>query len=351
MAIALMNELCIRGHAVELLSWDLCGATTYYPLDSRVVWHRLNMGDAREKASWKLRVQRQISIRQLVRKMAPDVVIAYQHGPFLTVATAIAGLGIPVVAAERNAPQRFDHLRVGKHRALIFPTFFLADRITVQWNEYITGYPSYLRNRIVSLPNPVPSTTKLANATGSTGGIKRLLCVGRLSYQKNQSVLINAFAHLVSRYPHWQLTFVGTGEDEQLLKRLVVERGLTGRVEFTGALTDVECLYLASHLFCLPSRWEGFPNAMAEAMAHGLPVVGFRDCAGVAQLIEDRQTGYLAQGNGSVDSLASVLAALMGDDSARRQLGMAAAAAMADYAPNIVFTRWEAFLLEVASEK
>ncbi len=351
MAIALMNDLCTRGHSVELMSWDRVGAKTYYPLDPCIVWHCLDMGDARENAGWSLRLRRQLAIRRLVRRVRPDVLIAFQHGPFLTVATAISGSGIPVIAAERNAPQRFDHLRAGKHRALIFPTFLLADRITVQWDDYISGYPPYLHSRIVSIPNPVPVAARLANAAGGANEVRQLLCVGRLSYQKNQSVLIDAFSQLAGQYPQWRLMFVGAGEDEQRLKKLAAKLGLSERIKFTGAVSDVESQYFNSHLFCLPSRWEGFPNAMAEAMAHGLPAVGFSDCAGMAQLIDDGVTGCLVTGNGSADKLANVLRSLMNDDEGRARMGQAAVVAMTRYLPVTVFDRWEMLFHEVAMSR
>lgn len=347
MAIALMNELCLRGHAVELLSWDRSDAETYYPLDKRVVWHRLDMGDANEKAGWRLRFQRQLAIRRLLGRSCPDSIIAFQHGPFLTVALAALGLGIPVIAAERNAPQRFDHLRAGRRRELIFQTFRLADRITVQMADYIEGYPSYLHGRIVSIPNPVRPAMELAKPAGRAGEAKRLLSVGRLSYQKNQAVLIEAFAKLADLLPAWRLILVGTGEDESKLKRLVVEKGLVDRVEFAGAVKEVERFYLDSQLFCLSSLWEGFPNALAEAMSHGLPAVGFADCAGVRQMIIDGKTGRLAQGNDSVDALADALLPLMEDEATRQDMGAAAVVAMTRFAPQLIFDQWEKLFLEV----
>lgn len=131
------------------------------------------------------------------------------------------------------------------------------------------------------------------------------------------------------------------------LDRRAVERKQSSRVEFIGAVKEVERFYLNSHLFYLPSRWEGFPNALAEAMAHGLPVVGYAGCAGVRQIISDGQTGSLALGNGSVDSLAETLMLLMKDDARRQSMG-AAAASMKPFAPQVVFDRWDNLFREVS---
>lgn len=347
MAIAMMNALSSRGHRIELMSWDQADAKPYYPLDEHVVWHKLGLGDANIKAGWGLRLQRQLAIRTVVKRSRPDVVIAFQQGAFLTTVIAISGLGIPIIAAERNAPQRFDYLRAGKNRNRIFQTFRLADRITVQLDDYIQGYPEYLRTRIVSIPNPVEPAHQLARPSGLPGEIKRLLTVGRLSYQKNQAVLIEAFARLAAEMFDWRLVIVGAGEDELKLRQRAAEIGFADRIEFTGAVRSVESFYQTSHLFCLPSRWEGFPNALAEAMAHGLPAVGFSECAGVPQLISDGKNGLLASGNGAADPLTKTLRILMQDDARRAEMGKAAMSAMAAFTPKVIFDEWESLFREV----
>lgn len=349
MSIAMMSELCRRGIEIELLSWDKAGAEAYYPLEKDIIWHHLNMGNAEKKAGWVLRLKRQIAIRRIIKRIKPDVIIAFQHGPFLAIALAAIGLRIPIIAAERNAPQRYDHLRVGKRRSLIFQTFRLADRITVQLDDYINGYPEYLRNRITSIPNPVYKASVLANPEGEFDENLQLLTVGRLSYQKNQEVLIEAYSRLIKDFPQWRLVIVGDGEDKLKLIKLVTIKGISERVEFAGAVKDVEVYYQKSHLFCLTSRWEGFPNALAEAMAHGLPVVGFEECAGIGQLISDGKTGCLAKGNGSVESLIESLLPLMKSNDLRKQMGARAVKAMEKYNPVDIFDQWEALFREIST--
>src|SRR5262249_23212441 len=140
----------------------------------------------------------------------------------------------------------------------------------------------------------------------------RLLSVGRLSYAKNFSVLIDTFAALTESFPDWELRIVGEGEDRGALEaQLARLPGLKGRVSLPGVYREIEEEYSAAHLFCLSSRWEGFPNALAEALAHGLPAVGFAGCDGVPDLIEPGQNGALATGNGDVVALADALAPLM----------------------------------------
>jgi len=348
MGTALMNEMCRRGHEVSLLTWDRSEAEAFYKFDERIAWHCLDMGDYMKKAGWGLRLKRARWVRRFVKKLKPDVILAFQHGTFLSTRLFTYGLGIPTIAAERNAPFRFDHLQAGRYRNLIFQTFRLAQRITIQCESYRNEYPAYLRSRIVTIPNPVFPAQSHACPQGKPGEQKTLLSIGRLSYQKNYFVLVQAFKTVYKDFPQWRLIIIGEGEDREQLEALIAEHGLSDKVSLKGAIMDVERFYCASHLFCLSSRWEGFPNALAEALSHGLPGVGFAGCAGVRDLIQAGENGLLAESNGNVESLAGCLRTLMADDEKRVRMGEVGIRSMKAYNPEQIFDTWEKFLKETA---
>lgn len=349
MCISLMNSLVRRGHCVELLSWDTNEAETYYPLDPLIVWHKLAIGHHSQKASMWLRARRLQRIRKIAQRSRPDVIVGFQQGPTFAVGLATLGMRIPLLAAERNAPDRFDHIAAGARRDLFFWTLRLADRVTIQMEDYRDGYPKYLHDRIFCIPNPVEPAVCQATPEGKAGEEKVLLCVARLSYQKNQSTLLDAFSKIHSTFPEWSLVLVGDGEDEERLRTRASTLGIGTRVRFTGAVKNVADYYRTSHLFCLPSRWEGFPNALAEAMAHGLPAVGFEGTAGVRQLIQPNVTGLLASGNGDAQELATTLARLMRDSPQRSRMGAAARQAVVPYQPDQVYDLWAARIAELVA--
>jgi glycosyltransferase involved in cell wall biosynthesis len=258
-----------------------------------------------------------------------------------TVYAAAKLAGVRLVAAERNAPTIY-HIRYGfMQRCLSFGMLHLADRIAIQMPEFISGYPASLRDRIHVIPNPVvPAQGRAQPDEPTSGGRFNLLAVGRLDIQKGYEGLVRAFAHVANRYPCWQLRIVGDGALQESLRRLAAERGVADRVLLEPWTSSIHEAYKSSHLFVMPSRWEGFPNALTEAMSHGLPGVGFRDAAGVAQLIDDGKTGWLANGLDDEASLARVLAAAMSDRCERTRRGLRAAESMAVYAPEIQFDRW-----------
>lgn len=347
MSILLMNALVERGHDVSLFTWDDPDARPFYPMHESIRWHRLNMGDPSRSASAALRFSRMVAFRKYSAALQPDVVVAFQHGAFLFAALSLVGRGIPVVLAERNAPDRLDHTREGRHRGTMFLTMRMAAAVTVQFDTYVQRYPENLRARIVAISNPVYRAEGFATPDGDKPR-RTLLSVGRLSYQKNYAALVRAFAAVAGRFPDWQLRIVGDGEERKALEELAEGLGVATRVALPGAVRDVSAEYRAADLFCLPSRWEGFPNALAEAMAHGLPVVGYRSCAGMSELVTPGRDGSLADGNGDPAALSAALKALMEDAALRGRMGMEARNIADVYRPERSFDEWERLLKRVA---
>jgi len=175
-----------------------------------------------------------------------------------------------------------------------------------------------------------------------------LLSVGRLDYQKNYKVLIHAFAKIADKFPSWKLEIVGGGGQEEELRYLIKELNLSQKVILIGETNNVQKHYVASHLFCLPSLWEGFPNALGEAMAHGLPSVGFEECSGVSDLITNNENGLLASGNNNVESFSESLAILMENDMLRIEMGKAARKSIKQFEPEDVFNQWERLFKSIA---
>jgi glycosyltransferase involved in cell wall biosynthesis len=344
MSAALMNEMVRRGHDVALMTWDRSGATSFFPLDAKISWHKVGLCDFLKKATLKTRLQRALTLRRNVRDFKPDVIIGFQDGMFMASRLYTSGMGVPVVAAERNAPSRFNFIQRGRYRNFVFQSMRFAKAITIQCESYRNDYPAYLRPKIVTIPNPVYPVETFADPGGVPGRPKTVLSVGRLGYQKNMDALIAAFSMVAPRFPDWSLLIVGEGEDRARLEKMIRHSGFADCIKMPGACSDITPYFNGSHIFCLPSRWEGFPNVLAEAMAHGLPAVGFAGCAGVRDLIDNNVTGLLAAGNGDPATLAEALGRLMEQDDRRAEMGDAGRKAVAAFTPALVFDQWENFL-------
>jgi glycosyltransferase involved in cell wall biosynthesis len=262
-----------------------------------------------------------------------------------TVFAAAKLAGVKLVAAERNAPEMY-RFRCGPlQRWATYRLLGLADRITVQMESYAAGYPRRLHGRIVTIPNPVPFASRRAKPdTADASGRFTVLAVSRLDpMQKRIGCLVGAFARIAERFPAWDLRIVGDGPEEAALLRCIDACGLAERIRIETSTPDVFDVYARSHLFAIPSRWEGFPNALAEAMSHGLPAVGFELAAGVAELIGP-DSGWLAQGLDDEAALAAALASAMADGEERLRRGLVAVQRMTRFAPEQQFDRWAELL-------
>jgi glycosyltransferase involved in cell wall biosynthesis len=121
----------------------------------------------------------------------------------------------------------------------------------------------------------------------------RVLFVGRLSEQKDPLILIDAFQQLPCDIREKAtLTLVGEGPLRPTIEQQIAKYQLQQQVTLSGQIDDISSLMQQATILVLPSRWEGMPNVVLEAMANGLPVVA--TCVdGTCDLINDGHTGWL----------------------------------------------------------
>ena len=347
MASIIMNEMVSRGHKVILLTWDPINSNSYYTLNPEIKWHKLDLGPSNLKASWLLRFKRQLRIRKIVREEKPSVMIGFQVGTFLALRLASIGLRISTIAAERNSPDLFNFKKNGKkNRFLASLALLLSNVITIQLETYKTKYPYILRSRMFTISNPVYPCEKPAYPNELSKTPKRILNVGRLSYQKNQLFLIRSFSLIASRNPNWHLTLVGEGEYRKNIEKLIDEKGLNNRIKLIGAVKDVDYWYQNSSFFVFPSLWEGFPNALVEAFREGLPAIGLSSTSGVNQLIKNKKNGFLVEPQEI--AFASAMQEMIDNQSFRKEAGKNASFSVSSYKPDKIFNQWENLFLELS---
>jgi GalNAc-alpha-(1->4)-GalNAc-alpha-(1->3)-diNAcBac-PP-undecaprenol alpha-1,4-N-acetyl-D-galactosaminyltransferase len=345
MVCQLATALVDRGFRVHIISWDTSNAQSYYALHPAVQWYRL--GFSHGPADKFRRVK---ALAYLLRTEHIEVLVGFVMSGDKTIYAAAKASGVRLIVAERNAPSIY-WLRYSRlHRWLSFGLMHLADRITVQMPRFAAGYPSSLRRRIAAIPNPVPVAFQTAlPAVANTTGRFVLLTVSRLDgVQKRIDCLIKAFVRIATVHPLWDLQIIGDGPEKAALQHIVIQNGLSERIRIEPARAEIFDVYAQAHLFAIPSLWEGFPNALAEALCHGLPAVGFAEAAGVADLISDK-TGWLAPGLDNEITLSQTLQVAMADPAERARRGEQAIRHMATFAPDVQFDRWAELLNNTAA--
>lgn len=340
------SALAARGHQVTIVSFDRPGSTSFYRLDARVRWLQLAIGDTQRTARVTDTLRRMIALRRTVAKIRPDAVVAFMHSAFVPAAFAMAGSGIPVIGSEHIVPEHYRSRPL--QWALLNLVAPLLAGMTVLSTAVRAQYPPRVGRRMTVMPNPVATSS----ATACVDADERecvILNVGRLDPQKDQATLVEAFARVAGDFPGWRLRIVGEGALRPDLERLVERLGPAANASLPGVVREIDDEYRRAAIFAMPSRYESFGLATAEAMAHGLPVVGFDDCLGTNELVSDGETGILVRGGGDrCEAMAGGLRRLMSDRALRRAYGEAGRAkARRMFDLESVCDRWEQLLCQV----
>ena len=344
---SLANRWRRDGHTVTMVTLGDDGEQPYFPLEPEVSLSPL--GVARPSRSFLESIATNLAcvqaLRAAIRRSRPDVVVSFLTRINVLVLLATLGRSVPVIVSERSHPVLEPLPRVWRWlRKRLYPR---ADAVVVQTRRTAEWFPPRLQSRITVIPNAAPFTgvPRPRGAGCADRGI--VLGVGRLEHQKGFDLLVRAFAEATRGHRGWELVIAGDGSQRAALAALAASCGVADRVRLIGRQAEIQRLYTEADVFALPSRWEGFPNALLEAMAAGLPVVA-ADCqTGPREIVRDERDGLLVRTE-DVDVLTHALARLIDDRDLRRQLGAQAARAISRYDPGAVQQRWNALLTSVA---
>ena len=242
----------------------------------------------------------------------------------LSLVTAARMSGISTVVRTEHLPYMFlDESGRGRYASALR----YVDKVVCVSREahdsfVAAGLPANLVT-IIRNGTPVCSATRdrdqVRAALGLDVQMRMVLTVARYTEQKDHRTLLEAMPAVLAREPRARFVFVGTGPLEAAVRRAIHERNLGQHVFLLGHRTDVLDLMAAADLFALPSRFEGLPLAVLEAMAIGLPVVATRVC-GTAEAVEDGVTGLLVA-PGDAEILASAISELLANPRWAAQLG------------------------------
>lgn len=202
--------------------------------------------------------------------------------------------------------------------------------------------------KAVCIPNLVPQYEETADRSSHT-----IINVGRFDPPKKQDLLVNAFGLIKDKFKDWSLEFWGEQFLQPAFSRkvqdMVSRLGMENQVKLCGTTNHIPDELRRASIFAFPSRFEGFPLALTEAMSMGLPAIGWKGCSGVNTMIRDNQNGILC--DETPESLAEALERLMRDESLRTKLGNQAKRDMAQYAPEKVWDQWEDLLYSIVDGK
>ncbi|SFJ62560.1 glycosyltransferase [Celeribacter neptunius] len=365
------NALHDAGYSIEIVTHEQRGKPPFYPLRPgilranlrpaneqrgrirrmidrlRMKWHRsewLPYGLRRLKwlsmhGGFKSRLGRHIDATQ------PDAVIAF-------LPPSVTALGLArfthrprlfaslhnVPSQDFDNPQRWDPNPVD--RSFRRAALDRYDAIGILLPEFQDWFPEHLRARLLVVPNAVqPVRSDLVRQAIRDNTV---ISVGRLAEVKQHRLLIEAWAYLKDDFPDWTCKIYGIGPMQEELSELICKLGLTGHVSLMGDTREIEKVYLSASILAHPAKFEGFGLVITEALAHGVPVVGFEDCSGFNFIVKDGTSGLFVNGEGDrARNLSKVLARLMCDPRRQENLRAGGLREVERFAPERILALWK----------
>jgi GalNAc-alpha-(1->4)-GalNAc-alpha-(1->3)-diNAcBac-PP-undecaprenol alpha-1,4-N-acetyl-D-galactosaminyltransferase len=289
--------------------------TDFFKLSAEV--NRISLGGQTDSSSLISGLTANLQRIRLLRRELQKLQARYAIGliSHTNILLTLAGLGLEtrIIISERNDPRRQSLGLVWNFlRRFIYP---LADLVTANSREVVAALRAFVPEyKLAYLPNPIAEFNLPAQDSPDS---RLIIAVGRLHYQKAHDILISAFAKVASRYSDWRLEILGEGSERDILQGQIDDLGMNGKITLTGRVTNVAEHLAKASIFALPSRFEGTPNALLEAMSVGVAPVISDTTAGALEYVEDQENGLIIPVE-DVDGLANAFFQLIENDTIRR---------------------------------
>lgn len=360
------NYLVNQGYKVHIVTTDQKEIPVFFELSPLVELHDLGLNYqddnsrgriGRILALYKKRPLHKRKLQTLFQQIKPDVVVStgFQESSILP--------------SLRDGSKKIREYHVSKFvRVLMYPRekvflrlfgkfkAYLDQRLTHSYDRFVCltdeEFPIWgggNNSRVVAIPNARSFSPRetISEGTEPISRKKKVIAVGRSSYQKNYSEMIHIWAQLNSKYDDWSLHIYTS--PTQCLDELIKQYNLTDRVFIETPTPLIREKYEESSIYVLTSHFEGLPMVLLEAQACGLPIVSYACPSGPRDIITDGVDGFLIEPYNQKEFV-STLSKLMDDADLRTRMGEEALKSSERFALEPVMQRWMQLFDEVIQE-
>ena len=285
------NYAC-QAHEVRIVS--LTDAESFYALDERVSMVGLGQSVNRKNKLTKVfsagigGMKAFFKLKRIVKEWKPDVLMSFlQETNAMALLLRFFGVRCRLVVSERNEPKTYGRLSQWFERHF----YHKADIVVCQSEKVTQFFSEKHQKKTTVIPNPIAADAIPPRHEGKRR--HTVVGVGRLAEQKNFSMLIRAFARLPEQFSDYTLEIYGGGPLEAMLQEEINKLGLAERAHLMGVKKGVMHYIADAALYVMSSDYEGFPNALAESMASGIPVISTDFSTGVARDLVKEENGMV----------------------------------------------------------
>ena len=336
------NKMQERGYEVEIIC--LNDQIVFYPINEGIKITHVEV-----EAGTKSLPKKLWWFRKYIQKTQPDVVIAFMVSVYTVTLLALMGVDIPVISSVRNDPAH-SNLRKKITRKILLPR---SAHVVVQTQQIKEFFSKNIQMMTTVIYNPVnervfetsydddnvDDNENLKLKVKGEERINRIISVGRLYPQKDQKIMIEAFAKVSEQHPDWKLVIYGEGPEREALELLVERLKVKDKVSLPGRSENIIDELNKSKIFCLSSIYEGMSNALVEAICVGLPIVTTK-VSGTEELIKDGENGFIVN-VGDKEAMAKALTKIIEDENLQNQFSENNKAQAIKFETNTIVDQWE----------
>ena len=352
----LANYWASKGWSVTIVTVT-DGTSDFYSLDSRVRRISINMAVNSRGPLHAIfnNAARVLALRTVLRQLEPDVAVAMMTTSNVTLAIAGRLARVNTIGSERTYPPAMPLGRFWEF--LRRRTYPWLDCLVAQTQDGANWLAENAPAKLTAVvPNPVyhpmpsqPPVIPPVEVITTLQCNKILLAVGRLGEEKGFDRLISAFSVLAPQHPDWGLVILGRGALMDSLKQQITDLNLQHKIALPGAVGNVGDWFERADVYALTSRFEGFPNTLIEALAHGVPSVSV-DCeTGPREILRHEADGLLVPQDDQ-EALVEALGRLMCDPVIRKRFAERAIEVKDKFSVERIAKEWEKLFQRVENQ-
>ncbi len=266
-------------------------------------------------------------VRLLKKELKIDAAVSFMFS--MNMVNAGSGHRARIICSERNNPAKREPWNMGR----IEKIYEAADAVVFQTEAVRDLFGEKVKAHAAVIPNPVDV------ACSRTESRHRIVNIGRLDEQKNQAMLLRAFAEFRETHPDYTLSIYGEGKLREELQALAEELGIADSAFLEGNCPDVHERIADAEFFVLSSDYEGMSNALLECMTMGFPCISTA-CEGSREIIRSGEDGILTPVGGQ-DELRDAMALLADSPELREKLGANAKKTVERFRTDAVIEQWK----------
>ena len=310
------SALAEKGYRVSVILYSRL--ENEYPVSDKVEVHTI--AKTQVECNEMPMLKRTLLFRKLLKKLNPDAVISFLPVVQVYVRLASIGLKLPRIETIRISPWEVDIMKT-RFSKIWLNCFETCKALILQSKDQKPFFSEKVQKKSVVIPNPDNSKYTKNVKTEYNSATHKIIAAGRLSKQKNYKMMIDAVKMVSKDYADVSLEIYGVGDLEQQLNSYIKELGLENNIKLMGRSNELYNIYKKADLYVMSSDYEGMPNALAEAMAIGLPCIS-TDCkTGPRDLIDDGENGFLVPCNDASTLAERINTVFDMSDDMQRQIG------------------------------